>query len=244
MLWTIQDSYLSAKISLCTQNDAKLSAGTIVDFIPRPLNTWSKSVQLSINRVAITVSHTDNLEVSNMINILFEKKAMHTNLGGMTMGWLDVSGKMSYLHSVTANDHADNTRKTITENKGVDKRRTSVVNADPRFVADKMIVPMFYDSDQYVTSSQSISFRWNKSSNRIVLTGSEFNYNTTASAFHHTTANTGASIAQASDSYKQALLGKLDNVQNKTRRFSHAPQIRNAKNGLTGNSQQTFRTRR
>ena len=57
MLWKIQDTYLSAKISLCTQVDTKLSAGTIVDFIPLPLNIWSKSIELSINRVASTVSH-------------------------------------------------------------------------------------------------------------------------------------------------------------------------------------------
>ena len=89
MLWKIEDSYLSAKISVHTQANEELSAGTIVDFIPCPLNTWAKSVELSINGVAITVSHTDNLEVSNMTNILFEQKAMHTNLAGVKMGgWI------------------------------------------------------------------------------------------------------------------------------------------------------------
>ena len=76
MLWKIQDSYLMAKISLHTQNNAKWSAGTIVDFIPRPLNTWLISIKLSINRVAITVSHTDNLEVSNMINISISEQIL------------------------------------------------------------------------------------------------------------------------------------------------------------------------
>ena len=94
------------------------------------------------------------------------------------MGWLDVPWKSSYLHSVTANDHTDYTQKPITENKGADKQ-TSMVNANPRFIADKIIMLMFYDSDQYVTSSQSILFRWNKSSNRRILTGTEFNYDTT-----------------------------------------------------------------
>ena len=72
---------------------------------------------------------------------------MHTNLAGVTMGWLDVPVKMSYLHSVTTTDHADNTRKPITNNKGANKEQTSVVNANPRFVAYKMIMPVFHDGD-------------------------------------------------------------------------------------------------
>ena len=98
MLWKIQDSYLSAKA--CT--------GTIVDFIPRPLNTWAKSVELSINGVAVTVTDTDNLKVSSMINILVEKKDMYFNLAGVTMGWLDMLGKRSHLHKITADDHINN----------------------------------------------------------------------------------------------------------------------------------------
>ena len=143
---------------------------------------------------------------------------MHINLAGATIGWLDVPGKMSYLHSMTTNNHADNTWKPITENKGADKRWTRMVNANPRFVANKMIVPMFYNGDQCVTSSQNI-FSWNKSNNRRILTGSEFNYNTTTSLFHHTITNMGASIVQASDAYKHGLLGKLDNVQIKLEDF-------------------------
>ena len=75
MLWKIQDTYLSADISFHAQAHAKLrvSAGTIVDFIPHPLNMRAKSVELSTNGVAITMTHTDNIKVSNMINILFEK---------------------------------------------------------------------------------------------------------------------------------------------------------------------------
>ena len=180
-----------------------------MDFIPRPLNMQSRSVKLSINGVAITVSRTSNLEVSNMINILFEKKAMYTNLARMTMGWLDVPGKISYLQSVTTNDHAN-------------KQQTSVVNADPRFIADKMIVLMFYNSDQYVTSSQSILFKWNKSSNRRILTGSQH----------------GTSIR----CLQTGTFRKTRQCAKKTQRFLHAPEIRDAKKG-PGNSRQTFRAR-
>ena len=89
MLWKIQDSYLSAKVS----------AETIVDFIPRPLNTWAKLVELSINGVAVTVTQTDNLKVFSMINILFEKKGRHDN------GFVGYTGKRSYLHEITTDNH-------------------------------------------------------------------------------------------------------------------------------------------
>ena len=48
---------------------------------------------------------------------------------------------------------------------------------------------------------------------------SEYNYNATASMFGHGTANIGASITQASAAYKQANLGKIDNVQIKFEEF-------------------------
>ena len=72
---------------------------------------------------------------------------MHTNMAGITMGWLDTPGKMSDLFEVTANNHADNTRKPITNNVGASKHRSSVVNADPRYMADKLFCSVFYNGD-------------------------------------------------------------------------------------------------
>ena len=98
MLWKIQDSYFSAK----------LSTGTIVNFIPRSLSTWAKLVELSINRGMVTVTHTNNLKVSSMINILLKKKGMHLNLAGVPIGWLDTPGKRSYLHQITTSISCEN----------------------------------------------------------------------------------------------------------------------------------------
>ena len=65
----------------------------------------------------MTVAHSNSMEVTNAINLLMEKKAMHTNMAGVTMGSLDTPGKMSYLLQVTTNNHAYNMRKLITDNQ-------------------------------------------------------------------------------------------------------------------------------
>ena len=62
------------------------------------------------------VAHSNSMEVPNPINLL-----MHTNMAGITMGWLDTPGKISYLLEVTANNHADNARNLITDNIGASK---------------------------------------------------------------------------------------------------------------------------
>ena len=67
----------------------------------------------------MTVAHSSSMEVINAINLLMEKKAMHTSMAGVTMGWLGTPGKMSYLLEVTA-DNTD-TRKMITDNIGAGK---------------------------------------------------------------------------------------------------------------------------
>ena len=38
---------------------------------------------------------------------------MHTNMAGVTTGWLDTPGEMNYLLKVTADNHGDNTRKPV-----------------------------------------------------------------------------------------------------------------------------------
>ena len=98
-------------LSVCNNN--KLSAGTIVDYVP-----WAKSFKFSLNRVSMTVTRSNSMEVTNAINLLMEKKAMHTNMAGVTMGWLDTPGKTSYILDVTA----DNNHKLIVANIGASKR--------------------------------------------------------------------------------------------------------------------------
>ena len=129
----------------------------------------------------------------------------------VTMGWLDTPGKISYLLEVTDNNHADNTRKPITDNAGAAKRGSSVVNANPRFVADKLFCPVFYDGDEYLTWSTDVSFKWNKDSNRRILTMSEHNYNATASTFSHATQNASGSNEGAGQ--LGAILEKLDEAK-------------------------------
>ena len=177
----LQDT--AAKISFRVgNNNNKLSAITIVDYIPRLLNCRAKSFKLNLNGFAMTVAHSNSMEVTNAINLLMEKKAIRTNMVGVTMGWLDTPRKMSYLLEITTNNHANNMRKPITDNIDTSKHRSSVVNADPRYMADKLFCPVFYNRDKYLTLSADLSFKWNKESNHRILTISEHNYNTTAHA--------------------------------------------------------------
>ena len=110
-------------------------------------------------------------------------------------GWLDTPGKMSYLLEVTADNSTSDTRKPITDNVGASKRQLSVVNADPRYLADKLFCPIFYDGDQYLTSSTDVSLKWNKDSNCRILTMSEHNYSGTVSTFHHRAGNSSGNNA-------------------------------------------------
>ena len=115
-LWKLQDSYMSAKISFRVGNNNQLSAGAIVDYVPLLLNCWAKSFELSLNGIAMTVAHSNSMEVTNAINLLMEKKSCI-----LTWLELDTPGKMSYLLVVTADNHGDNTRKPITDNVGASK---------------------------------------------------------------------------------------------------------------------------
>ena len=69
----------------------------------------------------MTAAHSSSTKVANAINLLMEKRAMHTNMAGVTMGWLDTPGKMSYLLEVTGDNSANDTRKPITDNVGASK---------------------------------------------------------------------------------------------------------------------------
>ena len=68
------DTYVTADISVRTSTGAKLNANTICNYVPRPLASWWKSTDVALNIVALSMSHTDNLIVSNVFLHLFERK--------------------------------------------------------------------------------------------------------------------------------------------------------------------------
>ena len=74
---------------------------------------------MAVNGVALSVSHTDNLIVSNVLRFFLREKNAKEDLYGCNMRWEDVPDKIQYLHNVTADDHAGNTRAPITGNTGV-----------------------------------------------------------------------------------------------------------------------------
>ena len=66
---------MSAKIFFRVgNNNNKLSAGTTVNYVLRLLNCWAKSLELSLNGIAMMVAHSNSMEVTNAINLLMEKK--------------------------------------------------------------------------------------------------------------------------------------------------------------------------
>ena len=64
----LHNTYVTADISVRTSTGNKLNASTICNDVPRPLASWWKSIDVSLNSVALSVSHTDNLIVSNVFS--------------------------------------------------------------------------------------------------------------------------------------------------------------------------------
>ena len=74
-LWKLQDTYMSAKMSFRVGNaNNKLFAGIIKDYVARLLDCWAKSFELCLNRVAMAIAHSNSMEVTNLINLLMEKR--------------------------------------------------------------------------------------------------------------------------------------------------------------------------
>ena len=65
----IQDCYLSADITL--QKGANLlNTDTIVNYLPRSLNSWAKCFQLAVNGVNVIIVNTNNFEVLYLMNLI------------------------------------------------------------------------------------------------------------------------------------------------------------------------------
>ena len=190
------DTYVTADISVRTSGRAKLNASTICDYIPWPLASWWKSVDVVANGVALSVSHTDNLIVSSIFSRLFERKNAKEDLYGCNMGWEDVPDKRQYLHDVTDDDNANNTRAPIIANTGTKKRIDSIVNADPQYCIEKMLMLFFNSGDQYIPTNNTLRMKFTRESQHKFLTMSEHKYAGTESAFHHGVANASGDGAE------------------------------------------------
>ena len=62
------DTYVTANISVRTSAGAKLNASSICNYVPRPLASWWKSIDVALKCVALSVSHTDYLIVFNVFS--------------------------------------------------------------------------------------------------------------------------------------------------------------------------------
>ena len=106
---------------------------------------------------------------------MFERKNAKEDLYGCNMGWEDIFDKVQYLHDVTADDHAGNTRAPITANTGAKKRIDSIVNADAQYCIEKMLMPFFNSGNQYIPTNNTLRVKFTRESQRKFLTMSEHN---------------------------------------------------------------------
>ena len=155
----LADAFVTAEISIRKANGNKFNASTICDYVPRPLTSWWKSINVSSSGMALSVSHTDNLIVSNIFSCLFERKNAKEDLYDCNMGWEHKAGHEKYLHKVTVDDSANDTRKPITDNDGAYKRIKSIVNVNPHYCIEKMLMPFFNSGDQYVPTNNSFKVK-------------------------------------------------------------------------------------
>ena len=190
----IKDCYFSADAML-KKGAALLKASTKVDFLPRPLNSWAKSIQLGINSVNVTIAHTDNMGICNLINLLYTSTGLRHDIEGIKLGYLDTAGKMSVMGDIAAN----NAHEIFDANKGAKARRKVLVNKTDVYVMDKPMVPLFNNGNQYITSSNNLSLMWTRGSKKI-FTVNKYNNKGNNLSFHNGRASVG----------EEALLNSID----------------------------------
>ena len=50
---------------------ALLNPSTYIDYLPCLLNSLAKFIQLAINGVNVTIAHTDNMEICNLMDLFY-----------------------------------------------------------------------------------------------------------------------------------------------------------------------------
>ena len=76
------------------------------------------------------------------------------------MGWEDKAGHEKYLHKVKADYSANDTVKPITNNDGAYKRIKSIVDVNAHYCVEKMLMPFFNSSNQYVLTKNSFKVKF------------------------------------------------------------------------------------
>ena len=99
-----------------------LNDSTLVDYLLHPLNTWAKSIELAVNGLNVTTAHTNNLEISYLLNLSYTGKGTQHDLVGINLGYLDT---LRNLISMNLVDNDNKGAAVFNLNKGGKKKETS-----------------------------------------------------------------------------------------------------------------------
>ena len=69
-------------------------------------------------------------------------------------------------------------------NKDGKKRRQAIVNKTDVIVIDDLLILLFNDGNQYITSSNNLSLRWTRAPKKTKLRVSEYNYDGNNSSYY------------------------------------------------------------
>ena len=133
--------------------------------MPHPFHTMWKTVDVSVNGVSITNSHTDNLFVTDILNRLYQHKEKATDLAGCCLGYNDRPGERGYLSKINSV-----ATSTLVKAKNGYNRVKNLSGG--RYIVD-MRFGFFGVGSQFVPVNNRIKVKFTKDSSRIFFTGSE-----------------------------------------------------------------------
>ena len=208
-----------------THDGHVLDAMTIIDFMPNPLETMWKTVDLAANEVTTTNSHTDSLYVSDILSHLYVSPQKAKDLAGCTLGWRNTPGQENYL----ANLCTANRVSTFTNNKPAAQRIDSIVGKESVYCIDTVKFGYYMAGPQYVPLNNRLTVKFTKDSNRRIFTGHELERsgaaNDTDGDFHiantHDEGNNHAALQAHVENGGQSAtnLENLDKVKVKFKNF-------------------------
>ena len=151
-----------------------LNDDTWLDCMPHPFHTMWKTVDVGVNGVSITNSHTDNLFVTDVLNRLYQHKEKNNDLAGCCLGYMNKPGQHGYLSTIRS-VATSNAAKTNNLNG---KKRVEGLRGG-RYIVDDLRFGIFGVGSQFIPLNNRLRVKFTKDSSRRFFTGSEMEYDAT-----------------------------------------------------------------
>ena len=199
-----------------------LNNETWLDCMPRPFQTLWKTVDVSVNGVSVTNSHTENLFVTDILNRIYQHKEKSSDLAGVTLGYFDKPGDRGYLSNIRSV-----ATSTSAKLKNGYKRVKNLGGG--RYIVDDLRFAFFGVGPQFVPVNNRIKVKFTKDSSRRFFTGSEMERDATLagtdSHFHianaHDNTPHAAFTAHITNGGQSATnLGNLDKLKTELDQFA------------------------